>query len=122
MYLYLLLVVDKSQHVVARNGMTAVHELILCYIVVGDKDGLLAVELVGHHEQRLFLLIFVLLYLGIVHEERHESPPSSAGVLLLLPAEYVDLSLSEDDSFFSYGLEEVLAFRDVVECGELVGG
>ena len=53
MYLNLLLAVDESQYVVAGDGMTAVHELILVDVLVGDEDRLLAVELFRHGEEFL---------------------------------------------------------------------
>ena len=50
MNLYLMATIDEAQHIVARNGVTAMLELILRDVVVCDEDGLFAVELLWHHK------------------------------------------------------------------------
>ena len=50
MYLNLILVVDIAKCIVARDGVTAAHELVLLEVLLADVNGFLAVELVGHHK------------------------------------------------------------------------
>ena len=54
--LYLMTPIDKAKYIIARNGVTAVLELILRDILVGDEDSLLAIEILRHDKD--FLLLF----------------------------------------------------------------
>ena len=88
--LNLVLVVDIAEGVVAGDGVTAAWELVLLDILLGDEDGLLAVELLGHDEELLLgtLLLFLLA------DERHVFEPARLTVIVfVLAVEFVDVFL-----------------------------
>ena len=78
---YLVLAVDESKNVVARNGVTAVLKLVLLDVVVGNIDRLLAVELLRNHKQ-LCLVFSSFLLLASVEEGNEFAPATLVGSIL----------------------------------------
>ena len=119
-YLNLILIVDVAQGIVARNGVTAAHELILFDVLFRDVNGLFAVELVGHHKQ--LLLGRLLLFLLVAANKRDVLAPTLvAVVLLVLTVQFVDILLAKQHNLLAQSLEELGASTVFVELGQLVG-
>ena len=90
MDLYLVLVVDIAQSVIAGDGVTAAGKLILVDVLLADVDWLLAVELFRHDEELLFgCLLFLLL-----SDEGHILAPARIVGILVLTVELVNIFLS----------------------------
>ena len=119
-YLNLILVVDIAQGIVARNGVTAAHELILLDVLFRDVDGLFAIELVGHHKQ---LLLGCLLFFLLVAANKRDvlSPTLVAVVLLVFAIQLVDILLAQQYNLLAKGLEELGASAVFMEIGQFVG-
>ena len=85
--LYLVLVVDIAQGIIARNGMTTIGELILIDVLFTDIDRFLAIKLLRHNEKLLFGLLFFLF----LSDEGHVLEPAAALRNLVLAAEFVEV-------------------------------
>ena len=73
--LNLVLAIDESQHVIARNRVAAVLALLLFEVVVGNEDWLLAIEFLGYNKE--LCLVFSRLFLLVAVEERHILSPAT---------------------------------------------
>ena len=68
---------------------------------------------------RLFLFLLRLARAN----ERHIAAPASLSVfVLMLAAQFVKVLAAENDGLVAYGLQELLAFLNSVECGQLIDG
>ena len=116
---YLLLVVDKSEHIVTWDRMATVHELILRYVAVGNEYRFFPVQLIVDDHQIRRALLFRLLVFSSLEEWYKLSPSLSCG-FFSSTCKFVDVFLTEYDSFLSDTTQEVFAYWHVVECGQLV--
>ena len=103
---YLVTAVDESQHVVARDWVAAMLELVLPNGFFGNENGLFAVELLWNHKQ-LLLLFSAFLFLLVTIQERHELTP--AFLVGILTLQFVKVFLAQENSFVAQCLIELVA-------------
>ena len=121
MYFDAVLVVDESQDIVTRNRVTAMSELVLSDIVVGDIDRFLTVEVFGNHKEFLLCgILFLLLF--ATSEERYESSPTFYSTWIVLAVQFVEVFFSQQYSLLSQCLKQFLAVSHFMERSEFVDG
>ena len=86
-------------------------------IVLGDEDGLLAVELLGYDEEILFGGTLFLLFLA---DKGHILAPALIFLLLVLARELVEVLLTQQHHLLAQCEEELGTFRVAVEFGKLI--
>ena len=119
MYLNLIFVVDIAQRIVARDGVTAAHELVLLEVLLADVNRLFAIELVGHHKQ--LLLVRLLLFLLAANEWHELTPTRTAVFFLVLAVQLVDILLAQQYYLLAQSLEELGALAVLVVIGQFIG-
>ena len=110
--LYLILVVDIAEGIVARDGVTAAHELILLDVVLRNEDRLLAVELLGYDEEILFRGTFFLLLLAY---EGHVLAPAQIFLFFVLARELIEIFLAQQHHLLAQCQQELATLRIAVE-------
>ena len=118
MNFYLVLAIDESQDIIARDRVTAMLKLILVDVLVADIDGLLAIEILGDNKQFLTLLSGFLFFLATTQEGNQLAPSTLVGFVLAL--QFVNVFFAQQDGLLGQCLEEVFAIAHLVELSKLV--